>query len=133
MTQTGWPGLAWGPVIPDNLDDYWATPRLATLGTVRADGSSHLVPVRCMRDGDAFLVLTRPETLKVRNVAATGRASLAEHTDTLWATVEGRAHVSHDATLFDHARAAYERRFGRPETWASVVLVIEVDRVLHGT
>ncbi len=120
-------------MIPAHLDDYWSTPRLATLGTVRTDGSPHLVPVKAMRDGARFLVLTRGETLKVRNVAATGRASLSEHTSTVWATVEGPARVSDDRELFAHARAAYLRRYGRPDTWASCVLVIEVDRVLHGT
>ena len=50
----------------------------------------------------------------------------------MWATVEGPAQVSDDRALFAHARAAYERRYGRPDTWASCVLVIEVDRVLHG-
>jgi hypothetical protein len=28
---------------------------------------------------------------------------------------------------------SHERRHGRPDTWASCVLVVEVDRVLHGT
>jgi len=120
-------------MIPAHLDDFWATPRLATLGMVRADGSAHLVPVKCMRDRDAFWVLTRPGTVKVRNLAATGRASLAEHTDTLWATVEGRGHVSDDPALLAAARAAYEKRFGRPDTWGTCVLVVEVDRVLHGS
>lgn len=120
-------------MIPVHLDAFWDVARIGTLGTVRRDGSPHLVPVKGMRDGERFLVLTRPETLKVRNVAVSGRASLAEHTDTLWATVEGPARVSHDPDLFEHARSTYERRYGRPETWATCVLVIEVDRVLHGT
>jgi PPOX class probable F420-dependent enzyme len=120
-------------MIPSHLDDFWSGPRLATLGTVRADGSPHLVPVKCMRAGDVFWVLTRPGTVKVRNLAATGRASLAEHTDTLWATVEGPGHVSDDPTLFAAANAAYEARFGGSDTWATTVLVIEVDRVLHGS
>lgn len=120
-------------MIPAHLDDFWSRPRLATLGTVRADGSPHLVPVKCMRAGDEFWVLTRPTTLKVRNLAATGRASLAEHTDSLWATVEGPARVSEDPALLAAARAAYERRFRRPDTWGTTVLVVEVDRVLHGS
>jgi PPOX class probable F420-dependent enzyme len=119
-------------MVPAHLDDFWSTPRLATLGTVRADGSPHLVPVKAMRDGERFLVLTRPGTVKVRNVAASGRASLAEHTSTLWASVEGPARVSEDRALLASARAAYERRYGRPDTWGTCVLVVDVDRVLHG-
>lgn len=120
-------------MIPDELDGFWLPPRIATLGTVRADGSPHLVPVKCLRDIDRFWVLTRPETVKVRNLRASGRASLAEHTDTVWATVEGRAHITQDPVEFERARAAYEVRFGRPDTWATCVLVLEVDRVLHGS
>jgi PPOX class probable F420-dependent enzyme len=119
-------------MIPLHLADFWSAPRLATLGTVRPDGSPHLVPVKCMRDGDRFLVLTRPETVKVRNLAATGRASLAEHTDTLWATVEGPAYVDGGARLFSLARRAYEQRFGRPDTSGSCVLVVSSERVLSG-
>ena len=119
-------------MVPAHLDDFWSPPRLATLGTVRPDGSPHLVPVKAMRDGGRFLVLTRPATVKVRNVVVTGRASLAEHTSTLWATVEGPARVCEDAALLAYARAAYERRYGRPDTWGTCVLVVDVDRVLHG-
>jgi PPOX class probable F420-dependent enzyme len=120
------------PVIPNHLTSFWDLPRLATLATVRPDGSPHLVPVKCMRDGDDFHVLTRPETVKVRNLAATGRASLAEHTDSGWATVEGTAYVDDDPALIATARAAYERRFGRPDIWGTCVLVVRPQRVLYG-
>ncbi len=120
-------------MIPAHLDGFWAGPRLATLGTVRADGSPHLVPVKAMRDGDVFWVLTRRDSAKVRHVLATGRASLAEHTRTTWASVEGKAWVGEDPALLAAARRAYERRHGSPSTWGDCVLVVEVDRVLHGS
>jgi hypothetical protein len=85
-----------------------------------------------MRDGETFWVLTRPTTVKVVNVASNGRASLAEHTNTLWSTVEGPAHVSSDPRMLARARAAYAERFSEPDTWGTCVLVIDVDRVLHG-
>lgn len=119
-------------MIPDHLAEFWTAPRLATLGTVRADGSAHLVPVKCMRAADAFVVMTRRETLKVRHVNRTGRASLAEHTSTLWATVEGPARIDDDPALVAVARAAYLDRFGRPETWGDCVLVVAPERVLFG-
>jgi hypothetical protein len=52
-----------------------------------------------MRRGDTFWVLTRPGTVKVATLAATGRAALPEHTDTLWATVEGPGHMSAEPEL----------------------------------
>jgi PPOX class probable F420-dependent enzyme len=119
-------------VIPEQLDDFWSAPRLAVLGTVRRDGSPHLTPVKAMRDGEDFLVLTRPATVKARNVIRAGRASIAEHTSTLWATVEGTATISLEDGDLARARAAYERRYGRPDSWGTCVMVLRPDRVLHG-
>ena len=119
-------------MIPSHLDDFWSTPRLATMGTVRRDGTAHLVPVKCMRAGGEFLVLTRPGTLKAGNVRRTGHASLAEHTSTLWATVEGAARISDEPEVLATARAAYLDRYGRPDTWGTCVMVLRPERVLYG-
>jgi PPOX class probable F420-dependent enzyme len=119
-------------VIPPHLDDFWSLPRLSVLGTVRPDGTPHLVPVKCMRVGEEFHVLTRPRTVKVRNLLRTGRASLAEHTATWWATVEGPARVADDPATLAAAQAAYVERYGRPDTWGTCVMVLTPDRVLHG-
>ena len=119
-------------MIPAHLESFWSTPRLATFGTVRADGTPHLVPVKAMRVAEDLMVLTRPETVKVRNIRRTGRASLAERTPTLWATVEGAARVSDDADTLAAARAAYQERYGRPDTWGTCVIVLTPEQVLHG-
>jgi len=120
-------------MIPEHLADFWSVPRLATFGSVRRDGSVHLVPVKCVRLGDELAVLTRPGTLKVRNVRRTGRGSLSEHTESLWATVEGPVAVTEDRALMVAARAAYEQRYRRPESgWATCVMVLTPERVLHG-
>ena len=127
-------------MIPAHLDDFWSEPRLATLGTVRPDGSPHLVPVKCVRSGTEFWVLTRPSTVKARNLAHHPRASLAEARfkvapgeAQLWATVEGPAHLDDDPGLLERTRAAYAERFGGLDTWGTCVLVVEVDRLLHGS
>jgi PPOX class probable F420-dependent enzyme len=118
-------------VIPEHLADFWSVPRLSTLGTVRADGSPHLVPVKCMRVGGEFHVLTRPGTVKARNLARNARASLAEHTSTLWATVEGVARIADDDATLAAARS-YRERYGEPDTWGTCVMVLAPDRVLCG-
>jgi len=86
-----------------------------------------------MRVGDVFWVLTRPGTVKVRNIAGQPRASLAEYTDTSWATVEGKAYVTEDEYTLDKAKAAYLLRFGSRDVWGTCVVVVEVDRVLHSS
>lgn len=85
-----------------------------------------------MRVGSDLMLLTRPESVKAHNVRRTGRASLAEHTSTLWATVEGVARVVDDAASLAAARAAYQERYGQAGTWGTCVIVLAPDRVLHG-
>jgi PPOX class probable F420-dependent enzyme len=119
-------------VIDEEVAALWRERRLTILGTVRRDGSAHQVPVKSMLDGEEVLVLTRGSTVKVRNVAANPRASVAEHTWSLWATLEGPAYVADDPATLARARAAYLDRFGTADTWGDCVLVIKVDRVLSG-
>jgi hypothetical protein len=119
-------------VIPQSLDHYWDERRVAILATTRRDGTVHQVPVRCMRDGSRFLVLTECCSVKARNVTQTGRASLAEETSTRWVTVEGPAHMSVDPDLVAQARALYATRHRGTGRFGECVLVVEVERVIHG-
>jgi general stress protein 26 len=119
-------------VIPESLNHCWEERRVAILATTRGDGTVHQVPVRCMRDGSRFLVLTKSCSAKARNVAHTGRASLAEVTSTRWVTVEGTAHMSVDPDLVARARALYAARHQGTGSFGDCVLVVEVERVLHG-
>ncbi|WP_052336389.1 pyridoxamine 5'-phosphate oxidase family protein [Nocardioides alkalitolerans] len=119
--------------LRDVWDEFWAAPRLATLGTVRADGTPHLVPVRAILDGDELLVLTRAASVKARNVVRRPWAAVSELTPTTWCTVEGKAVVSEDADDLARGRAAYERRFGRDGwTGADCVVLVRIERVLGG-
>jgi F420H(2)-dependent biliverdin reductase len=119
-------------MVPESLAGFWESRRVAVLATVRPDGTVHQVPVRCMRDGERFLVLTDARSVKARNVSHSPRASLAEQTSDRWATVEGPASVSRDPGLVDRARAAYESRHHGPGTFGDCVIVVEAERVLHG-
>ena len=49
---------------------------IAWLGTVRPDGRPHLVPVWFYWDDQAFVILTQPETQKVRNVRRDPRVTI---------------------------------------------------------
>jgi PPOX class probable F420-dependent enzyme len=119
-------------MVTESLAGFWEARRVAILATVRRDGTIHQVPVRCMREGDRFLVLTAARSVKARNVAHASRASLAEQTDDRWATVEGPAFVSRDPELLTRARAAYQGRHLGPGTFGDCVIVVEAERVMHG-
>jgi PPOX class probable F420-dependent enzyme len=113
-------------------EGFWDERRVAILATSRADGTVHQVPVRCMRDGDRFLVLTSSGSVKARNVRHSPRASLAEETSARWATIEGPARVSSDPRLIARARVLYRERHQGSGTFGDCVLVIEAERLIHG-
>jgi pyridoxine/pyridoxamine 5'-phosphate oxidase len=119
-------------VIPESLDHFWDERRVAILATTRRDGTVHQVPVRCMRYGSRFLVLTKSCSVKARNVAHKRRASLAEEISTRWVTIEGPAHVNVDPDMVAQARALYATRHRGTGNFGDCVLVVEVERVLHG-
>ena len=107
---------------------------LATLTTLRADGTPHVVPVGVTFDPDARVarVITSGTSAKARHVHA-GRSRVAVCTvdGRRWVTLEGTAVVRDDRAAVTDAEARYARRYRTPrENPARVVLEISVDRVL---
>lgn len=51
-------------------------PYIATLATVRADGSPHVAPIWYRHEGGEFLILTERSSVKARNVARDPRVEL---------------------------------------------------------
>jgi PPOX class probable F420-dependent enzyme len=107
---------------------------LATLTTLRPDGSPHVVPVGVTYDAATRTarVITSGSSAKARHVRA-GQARVAVcHVDgRRWVTLEGTAVVREDAASVADAEARYARRYRAPrENPARVVLEISVDRVL---
>jgi PPOX class probable F420-dependent enzyme len=50
---------------------------IAWLGTVRPDGRPHLVPVWFLWEGETLLILSQPNTQKVRNLRREPRVTIA--------------------------------------------------------
>jgi PPOX class probable F420-dependent enzyme len=73
--------------------------RTATVSTIRADGSPHSAPVWFLLDGDDIVFNTGKETVKGRNLARDGRASLCVDDDRppfSFVVLQGRATLSED-------------------------------------
>jgi PPOX class probable F420-dependent enzyme len=107
---------------------------LATLTTLRVDGTPHVVPVGVTYDpatGTAR-VITSGDSAKARHVAAgRSRVAVCQVEGRRWLTLEGTAEVRDDAAAVRDAEERYARRYRRPrENPARVVLEISVDRVL---
>ncbi len=110
---------------------------LATLTTLRADGSPHVVPVGVTFDAATATarVITSGTSAKARHVrAGQQRVAVCQVDGRRWITLEGTAVVRDDRASVADAEVRYARRYRQPrENPARVVLEISVDRVLgHG-
>ena len=120
--------------LPAGLLTLLTERHLATLTTLRADGSPHVVPVGVTYDAGTRTarVITSGTSAKARHVR-TGRSRVAvcQVDGRRWVTLEGTAVVRDDPAAVADAEARYARRYRQPrENPARVVLEISVDRVL---
>jgi len=89
--------------------------RTATLATVRADGSPHVVPVGFVLDGDDWVLMTSTDSVKGRNLRRDPRVSLCvdDLDPQAFVTVTGTAALSEEPQALGHwATAVGERYFG---------------------
>ncbi|MGY1693475.1 pyridoxamine 5'-phosphate oxidase family protein [Geodermatophilus sp. SYSU D00814] len=107
---------------------------LATLTTLRADGSPHVVPVGVTFDPATATarVITSRGSAKARHVRdGQARVAVCQVEGRRWLTLEGTAVVREDAASVADAEARYAQRYRAPrENPQRVVLEISVDRVL---
>ena len=113
---------------------YLSELHLATLTTLRADGSPHVVPVGVTFDPATRTarVITSGTSAKARHVRnGQGRVAVCQVDGRRWLTLEGTAVVRDDAPSVADAVARYAVRYRQPrENSARVVLEISVDRIL---
>ena len=113
--------------------DFVTARHLATLTTLRPDGSPHVVPVGFTWDPEALVVrvITSGPSRKARNAAAGGRAVVCQVDGRYWLSFEGTARVLTDPESVADAVQRYAARYRVPrENPQRVVVEIAVDRVL---
>jgi PPOX class probable F420-dependent enzyme len=119
-----------GPALLEFLTER----HLATLTTLRADGSPHVVPVGITYDAAARIarVITSGRSAKARHVReGQARVAVCQVDGRRWVTLEGTAVVREDPASVADAEERYAQRYKRPrENPARVVLEISVDRIL---
>jgi PPOX class probable F420-dependent enzyme len=104
---------------------------LATLSTLRADGSPHQVPVGFTLEGATVRIITNGPSQKVRNVQRDGRASVSQLDGARWLTLSGTARILDDAEAVADAVVRYATRYRPPrENPLRVVIAIEVTRAM---
>ena len=119
--------------LPDAALSFLAERHLATLTTLRPDGSPHVVPVGFTWEQatSTARVITSGTSVKARQSAVGGRVALCQVDGARWITLEGSGAVSTDADVVAEAVGRYAERYRQPRANPSrVVIVIAVDRVL---
>jgi PPOX class probable F420-dependent enzyme len=119
--------------LPEEALAFLRERHLATLTTLRADGSPHVVPVGVTFDptGCVARVITFASSTKVANARRGGRAAVCQVDGGRWLTLEGPVRVTSDPDRVAEAVAAYAERYRPPKQREDrVVIEIDVDRVL---
>ncbi len=109
---------------------------LATLTTLRADGTPHVVAVGFTWDPEAGIarVITGGATTKARNARRGGYAALSQVDGPRWLTLEGPSEVWTEPAEVADAEHRYARRYRVPrENPERVVIVVRATRVLSSS
>ncbi|MEV8537289.1 PPOX class F420-dependent oxidoreductase [Streptomyces sp. NPDC051211] len=121
--------------VSAQVDAFLTDPQIATLTTLRPDGSPHVAPVRFTWDREAGLarVMTVATSRKARNLLATpgSRAVLCQVSGFSWVTLEGTARVVEEPGRVQDGARRYAKRYwsAPPNPPGRVVIEIEIDRV----
>jgi PPOX class probable F420-dependent enzyme len=132
-TSTDGRGAALVAERGDDFLTFWQERRLATLSTVRPDGSPHVIPVGVTLDPEAGVarVITSGESNKARLAMQGARVAVCQVDGRRWSTLEGRASVRDDAEAVAEAERRYTERYRAPRpNSARVVIEIAITRIL---
>lgn len=119
--------------LPPAVVDFLRERHLATLTTLRADGSPHVVPVGFSYDpvDRTVRIITAAGSQKARNAAAGGRAAVSQVDGGRWLTLEGTIRLRTDPEAVADAETAYAERYQAPRARDDrVALEIAVDRIM---
>ncbi len=119
--------------LPATALEFLAERHLASLTTLRRDGSPHVVPVGFGYDPDERLVriITIDGSQKVANARRGGRAAVSQVDGGRWLTLEGEVTATDDPDRVAAAETAYGARYGDPAARSNrVAIEIRVDRIL---
>ncbi len=113
--------------------EFLAERHLATLTTLRTDGSPHVVAIGFTYDPGERLVriICRDAGQKVRNLERDARAVVCQVDGGRWLALEGEAAIQRDPGAVGRAVAAFEQRY-RPvrENPNRIAIELTVQRVL---
>ncbi|ATL67708.1 PPOX class F420-dependent oxidoreductase [Nocardia terpenica] len=122
--------------LPPAALDFVTERHLATLTTLRADGTPHVVAVGFTWDPESGIarVITSAHMTKTRNADRRGYAALSQVDGRRWLTLEGPARVLTDPAAVADAEHRYTRRYRVPrENPHRVVIAVHATRLLSSS
>ena len=125
--------MSTAPLITEEMLAFLREYHLASLTTLRADGSPHVVPVGFSYDPELHIVrvITFPLSVKYKNALRGGRAVVSQVDGGRWLSLEGIVTGVSDPTRVAAAVAGYAARYRDPKDREDrVAIEIAVDRVL---
>ena len=125
--------MATNPIITDEMLAFLSEYHLASLTTLRKDGSPHVVPVGFSYDPAMHVVriITFPSSVKYKNALRGGRAVVSQVDGGRWLSLEGIVTAITEPTRVALAVDGYAARYRQPkEREDRVAIEIAVDRVL---
>ncbi len=119
--------------LTDDALGFLTERHLATLTTLRPDGTPHVVAVGFTYDAEALVVrvITNDVSQKAINARRGGYAAVTQVDGARWLTLEGPASVREDRESVVDAENRYAQRYRVPrENPTRVVIEVRVQRVL---
>jgi PPOX class probable F420-dependent enzyme len=119
--------------LTDAALDFLRERHLATLTTLRADGTPHVVPVGFTWEPGTALarVIASGTSQKARQAARGGPVAICQVDGRRWLTLEGVATVSSEPAVVADAEARYAARYRVPRiNPRRVAIEVRVERVL---
>jgi PPOX class probable F420-dependent enzyme len=125
--------MSTAPLITEAMLAFLSEYHLASLTTLRADGSPHVVPVGFSYDPELGVVrvITFPSSVKYKNALRGGRAVVSQVDGGRWLSLEGTVTGVSDPVRVAAAVAGYAARYRDPKDREDrVAIEIAVDRIL---
>ena len=119
--------------LPQEVISFLSEYHLASLTTLRADGSPHVVPVGFGYDDSdrTVRIITWAASVKYHNALRGGRAAVSQVEGGRWLTLEGTVTGTDDPARVARAVDAYAARYRQPgERDDRVAIEIVVDRIM---
>ncbi|MFC4563733.1 pyridoxamine 5'-phosphate oxidase family protein [Nocardiopsis mangrovi] len=117
----------------EGFAEFWRERRVATLSTVRPDGTPHVVPVGVTLDADAGIarVITSAGSRKARLARKGAEVAVCQVDGRRWSTLQGHAVVRDEPAEVADAERRYAERYKEPRANPErVVIEITVTRIM---